>query len=106
MGVTLGELSTAPRGAEARDATAVDVVVAVLLYLEGFLLKGSCRAVCSLLGQARVNEGAAEAPQPGPRAQTHRSGAEVVVVGLTWGSCELWLFLSLQADALGGAVEV
>lgn len=35
-----------------------------------------------------------------------RAGAEAVAVGLTSGSGDLWLFLSLQADAVGGAVEI
>ena len=36
--------------------------VGVLLYLEGLVLKGLSRPVCSLLGQAKVKVGAAEAP--------------------------------------------
>lgn len=52
----------APRGAEARG----DAAVGVLLHLEGLVLKGLSRPVCSLLGQAKVNVGAAETPQPGP----------------------------------------
>lgn len=38
--------------------------------------------------------------------QWPRAGREVVAAGLTSGSGELWLFLSLQADALGDAVEI
>lgn len=96
---------------------AVDVAVGVLLYFQAQVLKGLSRPACSLPGQAKVNVGATERfflPQPeSPAAfletnvpQRPRAGREVVAVGLTSGSGELWLFLSLQADALGDAVEI
>lgn len=64
-----------------------------------------------------MNAGATEGfflPQPeSPAAflssnvpQWPRARREVIAVGLTLGSGELWLFLSLQADALGDAVEI
>lgn len=46
-----------------------------------------------------------ESPSPN-MPQWPRARREVVAVGLTLGSGELWLFLSLQADALGDALEI
>ena len=116
-GLTLGELKTASSGAQMGGTAAVDVAVGVLLYFQAQVLKGLSRPACSLPGQAKVNVDATERfflPQPeSPAAflsanvpQRPRARREVVAVGLTSGSGELWLFLSLQADALGDAVEI
>lgn len=95
----------------------MDVAVGVLLYFQAQVLKGLSRPACSLPGPAKVNVGATErfflpqAQSPAAFLETNapqwpRARREVVAVGLTSGSGELWLFLSLQAEALGDAVEI
>lgn len=60
--LALGERRAASSGAHTGDAAA-EVAVGVLLYFQAGALKGLSRPACSLLGQAKVNTGAALLPQ-------------------------------------------
>lgn len=73
--LALGECRAASSGVQT-GAAAAEVAVGVLLYFHTGALKGLSRPACSLLGQAKVNAGAAGAPSAGAATQTCAGAAQ------------------------------